>query len=163
MGEAHLESGRPEEAVQAYAAVTSGPFVDAARRVTEARPGHFSEFLAFTGFAFTREAGRSEDYGARVLERGATAWAKLAHRVWQAGQIVARGQKPYGPLEHVRKLRDGAALDLPEVRSDLHLAYGRLLVACGEEEAAAAEFKKAGELAPDARRRAVAAAALQKK
>ncbi len=96
------------------------------------------------------------DYGAFVLLEAEAKWAMLIVRQRDAEAEVAKGRPPVGALEEVRKLRDGSNLDLPEVRSDLERALGRLMLQCGDKEGARGAFERARDIAPDPRRREAA-------
>ena len=101
------------------------------------------------------------DYGAFVLLEAESKWAMLLVRLRDAEAEVAKGRRPFGALAEVKKLRDGADLDLPEVRSDLERELGRLMLQCGDKEGARGALESARDLAPDPRRREAAVEALK--
>ncbi len=96
------------------------------------------------------------DYGAFVLLEAEAKWAMLLVRQCDAAAEIAKGRRPFGALEEVKKLRQGANLDLPEVRSDLERELGRLMLQCGDKEGARGALERARDLAPDPRRREAA-------
>jgi hypothetical protein len=108
------------------------------------------------------ETGEGKDYGAFVLVEAESKWALLLVQQRHARDDEAKGRPPRAALAEVRKLRDGADLDLPEVKSDLERELGRLLLACGEREGARGAWERARDLAPDPRRREAAEEALKK-
>lgn len=108
-----------------------------------------------------KETGDGKDYGAFVLVEAEAKWTMLLVQQHYAADEEAAGRKPKGSLQEVRKMRDAASLDLPEVRSDLERELGRLMLACGDKEGARGAWERARDLAPDPRRREAAEEALK--
>lgn len=124
-------------------------------------PIHFTYFFGPTHEGLMKGAEEGKDYGAFVLLEAEAKWALLLVQQSAAREDQAKGRPPVGARDEVKKLRDGADLDLPEVRSDLERELGRLMLACGDKEGARGAWERARDLAPDPRRREAAEEALK--
>jgi len=119
-------------------------------------------FLDPTEGWLLHETGDGKDYGAFLLVGAAAKWAQLLEQQWCAARDAEHKREPRGALEEVKKLRDRAGLDLPEVRSDIERELGSLMLLCGDKEGARGAWEHARDLAPDPRRREAAEEALRK-
>ncbi len=135
---------------------------DGTEIVSEYEPFNFTYFFDPAHENLLKETGDGKDYGAYLLLEAEAKWGLLIVQQRFAADEEAKGRPPRGALQEVKKLRDRAGLDLPEVQSDLERELGRLMLACGDKEGARGAWERARDLAPDAYRREAAAEALKK-
>ncbi len=162
-GEAHLETGRPVDALRAYGRVTSGPFADAALRgaaFAHSELGdHAAAATAFERLLDTWPDSRFADearlqLGIQRLQAGdadGAAQALADRRLAGTAEVLywrARADADRGRHEQALEQLDRALAARPdeELAPHIHTARGDALTALGRTRTAAAAYEQAGSL-----------------
>jgi tetratricopeptide (TPR) repeat protein len=155
--EAHAEIGR----VNGPLLLRLQVFVEDMRTHLELDLDFYEDHLKMVHGGIVQSTQGRDDAVAYMLATATLAWVNLAIQEDRRERMQAAGEKPLAPLAMVKRLRDGASLQIPELRSDLQRELGLTLLACGEKEQARIELEKALELAPGPIRKQLARRALE--
>ncbi|MGQ0615026.1 MAG: hypothetical protein ACT4PV_14930 [Planctomycetaceae bacterium] len=105
---------------------------------------------------------KREDMTSKICAASAREWIRLITLTLTRDEVIALGERPYGPAERMVKVREASGFLLPELASDVAREMGETLLHCERPEDALAQLRAALELAPDRRRKAMARSGVER-